>query len=187
MIDFRVSEHPDIITEISSEALLCMFEKKVNLDLIRFMIENQDKVEVTYHKHEDRYRFDNVCIGELVLKFKPTDKVFAFIERDADSYRANIDVDLKNNRVVFLNLIEGIGEILNLDIPEPLKIEQINIFKEMQKDIRNLGFKLEEIDDLSYLSLVCYNPISVNLNDLAKAFYITERYFSHKADTIGCL
>lgn len=183
MIDFIISEHPWAVTEISKEELLNKFRGKIDLDLINFMVDKQEYLEVTYSKNKNIYRFDNVSVEKLVCKFKK-EEIFDFKKHSKDELRVNIDVDLQNNKIAFLNMIGGLKLILDSDIPEYLKLEEIKKFKEMQNKINKLGFKLEQIDESPRFALVCYNPLVVNIDNLSRALNILEEYTSYDNDIL---
>lgn len=180
MIDFRISEHPWKVSEISNDELFEKFQGKVDLDLIKLITLEQENLEVTYTQKEDIYRFDNVSIDKLLTTYGNKNEICMMDENFNYELIANIDVDLQNNRVVFLHLADGIGGLLDSDIhPEELKLSKINEFKQMQKDIKELGFYLEQSDIISKFSLVCPNPHEINLEKLSKAVSIADNFSVH--------
>lgn len=176
MIDFIIAEHPDMISEISKEELLNKFKGKVDLDLINYMIDNQEDVEVTYNKNENIYRFDNVSISDLIFNLNNKDNSLSFMENFKDSFKVNLDIDLNNNTLKIFNMVERIEFTFDLDIPESSKLQQVKQFKSMQSSIKSIGFILDDKDELPRLSLLCNDLVSLTLANLTKALMIAESY-----------
>lgn len=174
MIDFIIKDNEDVVNNISADVLTNTLSEKVNIDLVNFMIENQEDIEVTYHKNLDKYRFDFVDITELVLKYIESESDRKFLE--GNKFSANIDLDLENNRFVLFHAIDGIGPIVDSDLNESEKLDLIKEFKEFQKELKTLGFKLEPIDDSSMMSLVSENLSDLTSDTLAKAVSKIEKH-----------
>lgn len=172
MIDFIIKGNEDVVNEISKEALIEIFDKKVDLNLIKFMIENQNDLEVTYDKKKNIYRFDFLDIKDIAAKHIEIDIVKTLIEKD--KYLANVDLDLNNNRFICFDAIGGMGKIIDSDLSQAEKIELIKKFKEFQKEIKNLGFKFDIREDSCMMDLVHDNLSELTLDSLSKVLSMIE-------------
>ena len=57
MIDFIIKGNEHVMNKISKDILIKKLSEKIDLDLIRFMVNNQDELEVKYDKNNNSYRF----------------------------------------------------------------------------------------------------------------------------------
>lgn len=174
MVDFIIKGNEHVVNKISKDVLIKKLSEKIDLDLIRFMVNNQDELEVTYDKNNNSYRFDFVNIKDLVLKYVESENLRSLIINY--SFMSNIDFNLSENKLVYHHAIDGIGKIVNSGLDESKKLELIKEFKEFQKELKSLGFLLEPTENLDSMSLVHKNLSDLTLDNFSRALSKVETY-----------
>lgn len=174
MIDFIIKGNEHVMNKISKDILIKKLSEKIDLDLIRFMVNNQDELEVTYDKNNDNYRFDFVNVKDLVLKYVESENLRSLIINY--SFMSNIDFNLSENKLVYHYAVDGIGKIVNSGLDESKKLELIKEFKEFQKELKSLGFILEPTENLDSMFLVHKNLSDLTLDNFSRALSKVETY-----------
>ena len=174
MVDFIIKGNEGLVNKISTDVLIKKLNEKVNLDLANFMVCNQDDVEVTYCKDANKYRFDFVDVTELALKYMDSESREKIVGNN--KFLANIDLDLENNKFILFDAVDGIRPIIESDLEQTEKLDLLNKFKQFQKELKELGFILESIDDSSMMSLVFDNLVVLTTDILSKALCKIENH-----------
>lgn len=144
--------------------------KNVNKDLIDFII-SEDKVEVTYDKYKNKYRFDFVNIEPLL------NKVFLEnVNRDEEyEYEfINIDLDLDKNLILLYIELDTLSEMIN-SISVDKRDEFIKKFKEFKSILAKDSFYLEVYHDFT-MHLVSDSLKSLTLDNISNALNAVEEF-----------
>ncbi|MBQ8997937.1 MAG: hypothetical protein IJ086_04495 [Clostridium sp.] len=179
MIDFIIKGNEYVTNSISKEDLLKRFEGKIDLDIFKSLVEEQDELQITYYKNENAYVFYNIDITKNVLKHIEDENLITSLTRF--KYMVNVDVDLEKDEITFYDIIDGISSIIDSDLLHEEKIKLIDNYKVLQKTVMDLGFKLDMINDTGYMSLVCSNIKDLTLDKISLVFSKIE---NHKFNNI---
>lgn len=158
------------IKNVTKEDFSNNLSLKINKNIIDFIV-SEDKVEITYDKYENKYRFDFVNIEPLL------NKVFLEnVNRDEEyEYEfINIDLDLDKNIIVLYVELDSFSVMLN-SIPLDKKEEFIKKFKEFKSILDKDNFYLEVYHD-STIHLVSDNLKSLTVDNISNALNSVEEF-----------
>lgn len=153
------------IPNMTIDGFVEKFKGYVNEDLIKFLVKDEDVVEVTYSPERKNYRFDFVDVKSIIK-----DNSF----NSLDNYFLNIDVNLNECKIKVLIDLSTLGTQILYN--ENRKDEIISKYTKLKSDLKNIGFYLEMFEDTENLCLVSNNLKGLTVDELSQAINIVEDY-----------
>lgn len=168
MINLVQSPFGREIPNIDLDTFIRGFEGHLSKELIKFMLADESKVEVTYVPEEKRCRFDFVDVKSILNQ-----DILGVLNED-DDYLMNIDVDLNEGKLKLYVVLSRIESLIR-DLHDEEKKKVISEYMMLKSDLKKIDFYLE-MDDITEVSLVSNNLKSLTVDELSKAMNIVEDF-----------
>lgn len=158
------------ISNLDFDSFEKRFEGRVNKELLKFLLKNEDKVEVTYTPKENVYRFDFVDFQSIIS----VDTPMAFSLDEDSEYLVNLDINLAEENMKLYTILSTIEEII-ADLCDQDKLEVISMYKNLKCELNKIDFYLE-LDDMTGVSLVSKTLKSLTIERISDAVNKIEEF-----------
>lgn len=170
MIDFIEAPFGREISNLDFDSFEKRFEGRVDKELLKFLLRNEDKVEITYTPKENMYRFDFVDFQSIIN----VDAPMAFSLEEDLEYLVNLDINLAEENMKLYAILNTIEEII-ADLCDQDKLEVISMYKNLKCELNKIDFCLE-LDDMTGISLVSKNLKSLTIERISDAVNKIEEF-----------